>query len=532
LSLRASAGFSWRRRLRGGTVGGRFTERAAKRGAICLSVLIPLLPIMLPAQAPSADEPAAETALAEQRHKHHPEIARVVDLADSAPPEFSAHFLLQVATSAQLHDRKWQKELLEQAFERANLATEPARRRSFRDGDLFDVTRTRAEMISRGFDEVLDRLSLQSLAVKAMLPLDRARAIDMFQSITYPRLEPKPCGEALVDDVSDYYAVLGQIVNSGFSARQRRDGQHVALLNHALSRVDSAIELAPVAEVLSAAVLSKEDKASLAGSFALALERVQHDDRSFTASLGGLNKQFHQLAQTLRGIGVVADPVIAAYRKYLVANLTGSRCADNVEQPNAAIKEAPGKVLDAFNLDLASGTNPSLAPLRIGEIKPERIDGRANAEPFIDAADQEVLGRFIEFLMADDKSGGEEKNTVRWRSQFDDFLRQIDEIKPGAGEPEYRYLYRKANALTALLEAAPPGPGRDQLLRQLIAFLSSSNMEQESPIEWFAQVSVTSDTIGDHGSEEYQVFLRELEHSGNSLLALYALAASALPLNP
>ena len=504
------------------------------KGAIYLSALIPLLAVMLLVQAVPVAEPAAKAVLAEQRRKQHPEITKVVDFAQAAPPEFSAHFLLQAAISTRLHDRVWQKELLEEAFESGNLAREPVRRRSFRGEDLFDVTRTRSEMISRGFDEVLDRLSLQSLAVKEMLRLDKARAIEMFQSISYPHLQAKPCEEALIDDVSAYYDVLGQIVDSGFSAEQRREGRHVALLNHAVSGVDSAVELAPVAEVLSAAALSKQDQESLAGSLALALERVQHDDRSFTASLSLVNKKLHQLVQTLRASGVVPDAVIAAYRQYLVANLSGNRCADNVEQPEVAGKDALRKVVDVFNQDLASGTNPSLAPLRVAEIKPGKIEGRAKTEPFIDLADEEVLGRFIEFLLlrTDDKPGGEDKNTIRWRSQFDDFLRQIEEIKPGAGEPEYRYFYRKANALTALLEAAPPGSGRNKLLRQPVAFLSSSDMQQESAIEWYGQVAETAGAIGEHGSEEYQEFLRELERSGNSLLTLYAFAANAFPPNP
>jgi hypothetical protein len=504
------------------------------KGAIYLGPLIPLLPLLLPAQTPTAADPAEKAALAERRHRQHPEIAKVVDLAQSAPPEFSAHFLLQAANSTRLHDRVWQKELLEEAFERANLAREHMRRRSMRSDDFFDVTRTRAEMISRGFDEQLDRLSLQSLAVKEMLHLDRARAIEMFQSISYPRLQAKACEDALMDDVSAYYRVLGQIVDSGFSAGERREGRHVALLNHALSGVDSAVELAPVAEVLSTAALSAEDKEALAGSFALALERVRHDDRSFTASLSLVNKHLHQLVQTLGTRGAVPDAVIAGYRKYLVANLTGSRCADNTEQPEVAGKDLLEKVLDAFNEDLASVTNPSLAPLRVAEIKPGKIEGRAKTEPFIDPADEEVLDRFIEFLLlrTDDKPGGEDKNTIRWRSQFDDFMRQIEEIKPGAGEPEYRYFYRKANALTALLEAAPPGSGRDKLLRQLVAFLSSSDMQQENAIEWYGQVAETAGAIGEHGSEEYQEFLRELEHSGNSLLTLYAFAANAFPPDP
>src|SRR5258708_4695757 len=99
--------------------------------ANCLCALISLLPIILPAQTPPAAEVVIGKALlVEQRRKAHPEISKVVDLADSVPPEFSARFLLQAATSTQLHDRVWQKELLEQAFERANLAREPVRRRS------------------------------------------------------------------------------------------------------------------------------------------------------------------------------------------------------------------------------------------------------------------------------------------------------------------------------------------------------------------------------------------------------------------
>src|SRR5256885_16118954 len=101
-------------------------------------------------------------------------------------------------------------------------------------------------MISRGFDEVLDRLSLQSLAVKEMLRLDKARAIEMFQSISYPRLQAKPCEEALIDDVSAYYDVLGQVVDSGFPAEPRRKGRHVARLNHPVTGGDSTVELAPV----------------------------------------------------------------------------------------------------------------------------------------------------------------------------------------------------------------------------------------------------------------------------------------------
>lgn len=86
------------------------------KGSYRLGALISLLSIMSPAQTPPAAGSIAKIGPAEQRRKQHPEIANVVDFAQLAPPEFSAHFLLQAAISPQLHDRVWQKELLEQAF--------------------------------------------------------------------------------------------------------------------------------------------------------------------------------------------------------------------------------------------------------------------------------------------------------------------------------------------------------------------------------------------------------------------------------
>jgi hypothetical protein len=55
------------------------------------------------------------------------------------------------------------------------------------------------------------------------------------------------------------------------------------------------------------------------------------------------------------------------------------------------------------------------------------------------------------------------------RTQFDHFLDQIDDLKPAVGEPEYRYFYRMATALTAALRVAPSGPDREKVLRQLVA---------------------------------------------------------------
>ena len=122
----------------------------------------------------------------------------------------------------------------------------------------------------------------------------------------------------------------------------------------------------------------------------------------------------------------------------------------------------------------------------------------------------------------------EQKNTIEWRTQFDHFLEQIDDLKPAVGEPEYRYFYRMATALTAALSVAPPGPDREKVLRRLVGFLGSSSFQQESVLEWYAQVQRTASSVRALGPEATARFLSELERSGNPILNLYAVAAKVI----
>ena len=98
----------------------------------------------------------------------------------------------------------------------------------------------------------------------------------------------------------------------------------------------------------------------------------------------------------------------------------------------------------------------------------------------------------------------------------------------GVGEPEYRYFYRKATALQALLRVAPPGPEQDKVVRQFVAFLGSSNFQQESLLEWYAQVERTASAVKELKAATYAKFLDELQASGHPVLILYAVASAAL----
>jgi hypothetical protein len=479
-------------------------------------------------QSSTPSEQTPRSKILEQRRKQYPELSRIVDLAQAVPPEFSASFLLRVAASTRLHDRVWKKELLEQAFQSADLAQQPIRRKVIAAGF---VATSRAEVMTTGFDQRLDRLSLQSLATSEMLQLDKTKALEMFQSISLPRLHQLQCEDALVDHVSEYYVLLGQIVGSAFTPEELRYGRHIELLNYETGRIVSSVQLAPMAKVLSSAVLSPEELKALAASFAAALDRVGNDDRSFSASLPSTDEELHRFVEVLKARGVMPDAVIAAYRGHLVRNFTGSRCADNLGKDDLS-----ATVENSFNQRLASDANPNLAPLAAEELRPAKIEAKANLEPFFEDAEfQEGMHEFLDLLMGKGHGLGkakplsdEEKDTAEWRERFDDFLRRVDELKAGVGEPEYRYFYRKATALQGLLRVAPPGPEQDKVVRKFVAFLGSSNFQQESLLEWYAQVERTARAVKELKAGAYAKFLQELERSGHPVLVLYAAALAAL----
>ena len=475
-------------------------------------------------QTVGPEERTPRSKILEQRRKQYPELCRIVDLAQAVRPEFSASFLLRVSASARLRDRAWKKELLEQAFESAGLAQQPIRRRVIAAGF---VARSRAEVMSMGFDQRLDRLSLQSLATSETLQLDRTKAREMFQAISFPHLHELRCEDALVDHVSEYYDLLGQIVGSAFTPEERRYGRHVELLNYEIGRVTSPVQLAPLAKVLSSGALSAEELKALAGSFGAALERIRNDDRSFSASLSSTDEELHRFVETLKARGIIPDAVIAAYRGYLVRNSTSIRCADNVGQEDSM---TPIEI--SFNQRLASDANPSLSPLNAEELKPAKIEGKANLEPFFaDDEFQQGMQDFLQLLTGKEHELAKpltdvQKDTTEWRKRFDDFLRRVDELKEDVGEPGYRFFYRKATALQALLKVAPPGPEQEKVVRKFVIFLASSSFQQESLLEWYAQLARTEAAVKGLNTGAYAKFLQELEGSGHPVLILYAAAAT------
>jgi hypothetical protein len=494
-------------------------------------VLAALLSGPTRAQVPVGSQEGARAEALRKRSLQYPDLVKVVDLAESAPPELAADALLRVAASERNQDRAWKIELLEDSFQMAALARQPNRQKIIGDRVVY---RSRAEILSLAFDQRLDRLSLQSRVIRQMLPLDKAKALDMFQRTTWPSLRSRQCRDALVDHVAEYYALVAEIVASAFTAEQRRRGDHVDLLSYQISRIRSPVEVGPAAKLLADSTLTQDELSLLSGRLAASIDRMESDYRSFSASLGTADEALSELARTLVARQASTGGIIATYRRYLIRSLAGKRCADTGDDKFAT------SVMDSFNRSFASETDPTRAPLVRDEVKPAKVEGQADWDTFIDDAEfQRAWDEYLDLLLGKGHAplfrstplSDEQKNAIEWRTQFDHFLEQIDDLKPAAGEPEYRYFYRKATALTAALRVAPSGPDREKVLRRLVAFLSSSSLQQESVLEWYAQVQRTASSVRALGPEATARFLSELEGSGNPILNLYAVATKVIPDN-
>jgi hypothetical protein len=361
------------------------------RDALFAFLLAALLSGPTRAQVPVGSQEDARSEALRKRRLQYPGLIKVADLARSAPPELAADAWLRVAASERNHDRPWKIELLEDSFQMAALAQQPNRQKII--GSRL-VHRSRAEVLSLAFDQRLDRLSLQGRVVRQMLKLDRAKALDMFQRTTWPSLRSRQCRDALVDHVAEYYELVAEIAASAFTAEQRHRGDHVDLVSYQISRISSPVEVGPAAKLLADSTLTQDELSLLSGRLAASIDRIESDDRSFSASLGAADEALNELGRTLVAWQASTGGIIAAYRRYLIRNLAGTRCADTAGDKSAS------SVMDSFNRSFASETDPTRAPLAPDEVKPATVEGQADWDPFIDDAEfQRAWAEYLDLFL-------------------------------------------------------------------------------------------------------------------------------------
>jgi hypothetical protein len=373
----------------------------------------------------------------------------------------------------------WKREILQDAFHLAAGAQQPFARRK--------APGWPASLFDKAYAQGLDALTLQSKAVHAMLAVDFKKARELLGDMPVPRIPRLACDDALVYDVSIFYATVGEVAARGFSAKEAAQGEPFHLLQRYAADATSPAQAAPVARMLVGASLKPAQFEALVNSFAGALVQLSGDDRSFSAAMtDGADAAMASLSAECVRRRINAQPLQDAWGAYKARQLGGARCADAAArgpQPASECQSPQCRQLAAQFEDLIMGKNGfGLTP--------------------------------------------EQKATSEWGGRLRQFLAALADWKQDDDPVEY--FQAKSQFYGVLFEVTPNGVERDLLLRTLLAWLQQNGYQREHRAEWFYPVNrliiqAFADPVG------MKAAIGDLLRSSDPVIALDAQLEQLLP---
>ena len=405
----------------------------------------------------------------------------LVELAHTAPPEFASDALLRVVESGKIADRDSRLALVEEAFRLGSVARFRLPLRAF-GANLAD---TAAGSLDQAYRLKLDALTLQSRAVRDMLALDKAKARELFDETQPPAMPPLTCADVLVPEVSAYYETLGAIVQNTFTEKERAKEEHVNFLLSQLARVTSPAQLAPAVKLVAAVSLTPAQHDAVLARINAILESLQPDGRSFSATANDLK-------------AAILPEMSASYEKYLQRGPAGERCSDS---PANTIR---------------LGANLSQPAKLDDSPKIERYWQSGEAKQIYEKALALRMGPVGKMLSAADRA------TPEWKAQLTDFLKDLGAWTASSEKSPATYFHEKCAVYEALLDLTPEGPQRDETLANFVGFLVGSNLQQDSPVEWFVHAPQLLERMKSAGGSAAEKVLEAYRSSGNPVLLLFA----------
>lgn len=481
-----------------------------------------------------------------------PEVAEILDLARVAPPEFRADALLVLVEANKIPDRARKLDLIEEAMTMASAASFPRKRKLV--AGHFD---TPEGFLSHAYALNLDRESLGYRAVRALVPLEPRRARELFEAVADFRVPPHACESALAYEPEAAFETLELLTGEGFDAGERREGKPWDFAERYLAAVSSPVQVIPAMRFLGKLEAPEKELMRLIGAFTAALVRMPADDRAFSNSYteAMLIEEAESLAERLHKLGVSAAWFPPAIRHYIVTNLSGVRCADNVRRADRAkSRQGAEEVVRKFNesrLRRPPYAEREVPPITDEEVQPEKIGAAPPQQDYWSSPERAELLDALKRLRFGPAPGPgqpqrprslEERSRPEWRAQLLDVIKKLENLKPDKDEDEISFFWHRSIPYTSLLELAPEGLLRETVLPAAVACLVQSPLQQRSPVLWFVSANFIANRMrrsrltaaGSEGAPERDVrwALREFERSGSVILALAAKLDALRPEQP
>lgn len=454
--------------------------------------------------------------------EYSPAVETLINYARSTTAEFGADILIRIADSKAITNKPRKRELLEDAFRLAGRAQQPIRRAAL-TGTRVD---TRSGYLSSAFNLKLDTLSLQCRAVKAMSSVDPEKARELFGQIPKPRLEPLDCKDALVYDVSDFYETLTDVVRATFKPQETLRGEHISFVEQYVDSMASPVQIEPLAKTILSLKTSRAQLQSLLHSFSVALSRISGDDRSFSVPWASGAGSIARMAEICKGKKILTDELLESFRAYLVKHITASRCADTAAKSDQRSREAAQ--IDFFNGNLRFAgylSKESIRPINDDDIKPAKIEGAAKYYEYWESPKSKALLsriRKLRFSPTGKPLSDTEKQEAEWQWQLAQSLTDLKSWRADDEKSEADYFHQKCILFNALLEIVPASHTRDDIMYDFVAFVSDSNLQKDSPEEWFLHANAILNKAHSYQGDERSKMLEALSKSKSAVIYLYA----------
>ena len=460
----------------------------------------------------------------------------LVDLANrahSVPAEFAADALLRIAASSQAVDPAWKRQLIEDAFHIAAGAQQPYARRAW--------LQSHGGLAEKAFAQGLDACTLQCRAVEAMLAVDRRKAREMFDQIPAPAIPRLSCEDALVYDVSAFYATLGDVAQQAFNPKEVAEQAPLHLLERYVPDLSSPAQIAPIARLVAGAPLPPAQREALVDAFASALKQLLGDGRSFSATISGQSDAaaVEALASAGTRQRINSMPVLDGWRSYLVRHLSGAACGDIggagsfglsvAMDPASTADQAYAGPLGAvryFNENMRTGALPAISGQ---EVHPAKLDAQARVIGPCESDECRQLGaQFASLVLgpAGMAFSEDEKASPEWTAKLKEYMEALSGWKSADNPAEY-FLW-KSRFYSDLFHVLPNGPNRDIVLSAFLAWLEQNDYQRDHRVEWFYRVNaLIISAFAD--PQAMKSTMRELRNSADPVIALYAELERVLP---
>jgi hypothetical protein len=450
-----------------------------------------------------------------------PVVERLIDTARTCPPEFASDALIRLSET-RAGNRVIRRQLIEDAFRLATVVKEPFRLRSL-PGSEVD---TRAGYRSRAFHSEMDRLSLQCRAVQAMLGVDKLKARELFEEITFPSFQRLDCADSLVPDVDIFYRTLTNVVAQSFSLRERAGEEHLHLVRRHIAAMGSGVQIGPMANVLSGIEATPDQRVELIQELSGGIGRISDDDRTFSYAVHEAARGIGNLLRLCRRENLSGLSLVDTFRTYLVRHFTSVRCS-------AVGRGSEQALVKSFNTtlrSLAGVGSEAIQPVGEGDQRPKKLSGRPLIYRYWQTAEAKDFLRRIKELRFGRGTipvGADQRATEEWIREAMTFLNDLESWK-GAEEPSRAdYFHQKCILYMALTELQTEAAMAQRVTYSFVSFLSQNYFQAESPMEWFLHLSNLL-TIA-RRSEATSMTLRESKDPVCSLYADLVLSGDMRP---